>query len=125
MSKKKRLSKTKVIEKVKEFFKKARASKTKHMSDRNIRKGRNLAMKYRTKIPKELKIQYCKHCHTLFKPGENCRVRIGNSQVVYYCYNCKKYTKYPYRKEQKEKRKNREKQSVQKTEKKIKEKKKK
>lgn len=70
-----------------------------------VRKARNLAMKYRIRLPKELKMRFCKHCYSYTVPGVNCRVRNDKGRVVYFCEECKHYTRYPYIKEQKEKRK--------------------
>ena len=75
------------------------------LSDRYVYLARKIAMKYKVRIPPELKRRFCKHCYSFFMQGKNCRVRTAKGKVVYYCLNCRKYTRFPYIKEQKEKRK--------------------
>ncbi|MGM5480807.1 MAG: ribonuclease P protein component 4 [Nanobdellota archaeon] len=57
---------------------------------------RRISMKFRLKLPREVKHSYCKHCKTVFIPGENCRIRLQGKKVVYYCFECKNYTRLPY-----------------------------
>ncbi len=75
--------------------------KSTKMADRNVRKARRLAMKHKIKLPKELKMKFCKHCNTYLVPSVNCRIRLSSGKVVYYCLNCKKYMRFPYIKEKK------------------------
>ena len=77
------------------------------LANRYITLARKIAMKYKVRIPPLLKRRFCKHCYAYFVPGETCRVRTREGQVVYSCFSCKKFTKIPYVKEQKEKRKKR------------------
>ncbi len=87
------------------MFKKAEQvfSKSPKMADRNVRKARRLAMKHKIKMPKSLKMKFCKHCNSYLVPSVNCRIRLSSGKVVYYCLNCKKYMRFPYTKEKKEK----------------------
>ena len=64
-------------------------------SDRYVEIARKIAMKYKIKIPSELKKRFCKNCQTYLRPGTNCRVRTRNGRIIYYCQNCKKYMRYP------------------------------
>jgi len=75
------------------------------LSDRYVFLARKIAMKYKVGISSELKRRFCKHCHSFFMQGKNCRVRTADGKVVYCCLSCKKYTRYPFIREQKEKRK--------------------
>ncbi len=68
------------------------------VSDRCVRKARRLAMKHKIRLPKELKIRFCKHCNSYLSPSVNCRVRLSGGKVVYYCLACKKYMRFPYTK---------------------------
>lgn len=56
---------------------------------------RRLAMKFRLRLPREVKHSYCKHCKQAFLPGKNCRMRTRDAKVVFYCYLCKNYTRLP------------------------------
>lgn len=74
------------------------------LSNKYVKLARKISMKYKVKIPSDLKKRFCKHCHSFLKPSKNCRVRLHNGKVVYYCLICKKYMRFPYTKEQKAKR---------------------
>jgi len=74
------------------------------LANRYVQLARKIAMKFKVRIPPELKRRFCKHCYAFFIPGETCRVRTREGTVVYTCLNCKKFTKIPYIKEQKAKR---------------------
>ena len=78
-------------------------SKDPELSNRYVALARKIAMKYRTRIPRELKRRFCKHCYVYLVPSKNCRIRTREGKVVYYCLNCKKYMRFPYLKEKKTK----------------------
>ena len=54
-------------------------------SDKYVKMARRIAMKYKIKLPSELKKLFCKNCHKYLVPGVNCRVRIHKHRVIYYC----------------------------------------
>lgn len=76
------------------------------LSNRYVKLARKIAMKYKVKIPSELKKRYCKHCHSFLKQGKNCKVRLKDGKAVYHCLVCDKIMRFPYIKEQKARRKN-------------------
>src|SRR3989338_9747714 len=65
------------------------------LSNKHIKLTRRLAMKYKIKMPSDLKKKFCKHCYSYLVPGVNCRVRIHKSRVIYYCFSCKNYNRQP------------------------------
>jgi len=87
------------LERVKKLFKEADLAfkENPNLSNRYVALARKIAMKYKVNIPSDLKRKYCKHCYCYLKPGKNCRVRIQNNKVVYFCSNCKRYMRFPYR----------------------------
>jgi ribonuclease P protein subunit RPR2 len=87
------------LSRVKKLFKEADSafSENPSLSNRYVTLARKIAMKFKLKMPSELKKKYCKHCYKYLKPGENCRVRIRDNKVIYYCQNCKKYSRFPYK----------------------------
>jgi len=87
-------------ERIKELFKQAKKAfkQDPKLSNRYVRLARKMAMKYKVKIPSNLKKQFCKHCYTYLVPSKNCRIRTNKSKLVYYCLNCKKYMRFPYKK---------------------------
>lgn len=85
-------------ERINELFKQAelRYKEDSKLSDRYVEIARKIGMKYKVRIPKELKRRFCKHCYKYLVPGVNSRVRLTNSKVVCYCESCKKYMRVPY-----------------------------
>ncbi len=87
-------------ERIKELFKQADEAfdKDPELSNRYVGIARKMAMKYRVKIPPNLKRRFCRHCYSYLKQGKTCRTRLNKGKMVYYCLNCKKYTRIPYKK---------------------------
>ncbi|MEM3373924.1 MAG: ribonuclease P protein component 4 [Candidatus Woesearchaeota archaeon] len=82
-----------LFELAEKFFK-----KEPKLSNRYIQLARKISMKYKVKIPKEFKRRFCKKCYSYLYPGINCRVRLCQSKVVYYCLNCKNFMRFPIKK---------------------------
>jgi len=85
-------------ERIKVLFEEAKKAfrKDSKLSDRYVHLARKIAMKYKVKVPRELKRKFCKHCYCYLVPGSNCRVRLQGKKVVYYCLKCKKFMRFPY-----------------------------
>ncbi|MFC1697624.1 ribonuclease P protein component 4 [Nanoarchaeota archaeon] len=96
------------LERIIELFKQAKLmyKEDPKLSDRYVKLAWKIKLRYKIKMPANLKKQICKHCKAFLLPGKSARVRLTNKKVVYYCSNCKKYMRHPYVKEIKEKRKN-------------------
>lgn len=88
------------LERIKILFEQAKKifKKDPSLSNRYVSLARKIAMKYKVRIPSNLKKQFCKHCYYYLVPSVNCRVRLQKRKVVYYCLNCKKYMRFPYKK---------------------------
>ena len=65
------------------------------LSYRYVQLAKKISMKYKVKLPSELKRAFCKHCNTYLVPSKNCRVRIQNKKVIYACANCKGFMRFP------------------------------
>ena len=102
-SKKPRKQKELVLERISILFKEAKTAfkKDPKLANRYVKLARELAMKYKVRIPPTLKRRFCKHCYSYLVPSVNLRVRTRNNKVVYYCLNCKKYMRFPYLREKK------------------------
>ena len=94
------------LERIKILFRQAKLifKKNKSLADRYVKLARELSMKYKVKIPSNLKRQFCKHCHSYLMPSVNVRIRTRNGKIVYYCLECREYMRFPYLKEKKAKR---------------------
>ncbi len=65
------------------------------LSDKYIKIARKIAMKYKIRLPPQLKKKFCKNCLKYLVPGVNCRVRIHKHRVIYYCMNCRHFMRHP------------------------------
>ena len=82
---------------IKFLFEEAKNSfkKDSKLSDKYVKIARRVAMKYKIKLPSQLKKKFCKNCYKYFVPGVNCRVRIHKHRIIYYCLSCKRFMRYP------------------------------
>ena len=87
------------LERIKILFREAIKAFKKYpeRAHRYIFIARKIAMKTKTKIPSNLKKRYCKHCYKFLQPGVNCRIRVKNKTMIYYCLNCRKYMRFPFK----------------------------
>jgi len=87
-------------QRIKKLFEQAeqRFGEDPKLSDRYVYLARKIAMKFKIRIPPELKRRFCKHCYSYLVPNKNCRVRIRNDKIIYSCFNCKKFMRLGYRK---------------------------
>lgn len=65
------------------------------LSNRYIMLARKIAMKYRVKIPKQYRLNYCRKCLSFLLPGKNTRMRINSGKVTVTCMNCGHTRRYP------------------------------
>ena len=94
------------LERIKTLFKQARDvfKEDKNLANRYVELARKIAMKYKIRIPSELQKQFCRHCYKFLMPDVNCRIRLKNGKVVYYCLECKHFMRFSYIKEKKAKK---------------------
>ncbi|MBW2991925.1 ribonuclease P [Candidatus Woesearchaeota archaeon] len=95
------------LQRIKTLFNEARSAfkNEPKLSDRYVELARKIAMKSKVRIPRHLKRQFCKHCHSFLIPSKNCTVRLQKSRVIYTCHNCNKIMRFSYLREQKQRRK--------------------
>jgi ribonuclease P protein subunit RPR2 len=86
------------LTRIKKLFEEAAKAKEQRLANRYVELARRIGMRYKTRIPSELKRRYCKHCYSYLVPSKNCRVRLAGKKVVYCCFNCKKFMRFPYSK---------------------------
>ena len=96
--KKKEIARKKAEKQIIEYFELAKKafSSSKKIANDYVRKARNLAMKHKIRLPRELKRQFCKHCYSFLVPSKNLRVRLQGKKVVYYCLECRRFMRFPY-----------------------------
>jgi len=86
------------LERISALFKEADLAfpKDKALSKRYIVLARKISTKYKVKLPPELKKRFCKHCNSLLKPPQNCKIRLNRGRLVYHCLSCDSCMRYPY-----------------------------
>jgi len=60
--------------------------------------ARRIGMRYKARIPVELRRMICRHCKSFILPGKNCIVRIRQERephLVLTCLNCGKHMRLP------------------------------
>tara|TARA_B100000315_G_C14243290_1_gene436305 strand:- start:303 stop:614 length:312 start_codon:yes stop_codon:yes gene_type:complete len=67
------------------------------LAHKYAKKARRIALKYKIKLPLNLKRRICKNCHSYLVSGKNLRVRTRKGNVVYYCLECKKFMRVGYK----------------------------
>jgi ribonuclease P protein subunit RPR2 len=66
-------------------------------SERYVQLIRNISMRNRMSIPREIKRSICKHCYAFLVPGSNARYRLEEGFIVVSCKRCGNKMKYPYK----------------------------
>jgi ribonuclease P protein subunit RPR2 len=62
--------------------------------------AKKIGMRYKVKLPIELRRMTCKHCKSFIVPGKTCRIRLQQRRephVVITCLNCGGCTRIPLR----------------------------
>lgn len=66
-------------------------------SARYVQLIRNISMRNRMSIPREIKRRICRHCYSFLVPGNNARYRLKGGYIVISCKHCGKESRYPYK----------------------------
>ncbi|RZN15392.1 MAG: ribonuclease P [Methanosarcinales archaeon] len=66
-------------------------------SMRYMKLALTIAMRYRARIPAELKKRVCKTCNTYLIPPDTVRIRLIDGYLVYTCLECGRKKRYPYK----------------------------
>ena len=75
---------------------KAARAKKKEDEQKIVKKARMLAMKYRLRLPVQIRRKFCKKCNSLWRIGKTLRIRTSRGKVVYTCLVCKKFRRFAY-----------------------------
>ena len=68
------------------------------LAQRYVEVARKIAMRTRLHLPKEFRLQVCRHCKRFIMPGVGSRVRVQprrDSHVVVTCLYCRGITRIP------------------------------
>jgi ribonuclease P protein subunit RPR2 len=65
-------------------------------SDRYVQLARRIGMRYRVRMPPELKHRICRHCHSYLVQGATARTRLQGTHISTTCLACGKQMRMPY-----------------------------
>lgn len=65
-------------------------------SDRYVQLARRIGMRYRVRMPPELKHRICRHCHSYLVQGATARTRLQGTHISTTCLACGKQMRKPY-----------------------------
>jgi ribonuclease P protein subunit RPR2 len=84
------------LQRVNDLMKEAKdnVKEDKELSRKYVQLARKIAMKVNLRLPKEIKIKFCKYCDSYWTPGKNLRVRVDKNKIIYYCLDCKHFRRY-------------------------------
>ena len=71
------------------------------LAQRYVNIARKVAMAAKVRLPKEYRLEVCRHCKSFILPGVNCRVRVKQRRephLVITCLVCGKHMRIPLRK---------------------------
>jgi ribonuclease P protein subunit RPR2 len=68
------------------------------LSDKYVRLARKISLKYKVRMPSDLKRQICSKCFSFLKAPATCRVRLREGKAVYTCLSCGEQMRFPYTK---------------------------
>src|SRR5574337_191326 len=67
------------------------------LAERQASLAKKMSMKYRIRMPYELRMNFCKKCKKFIVPGFTARIRVGRSNVKSIRITCK-FCNHTYRK---------------------------
>lgn len=97
--KNKNIVKDVAMERIQRLFELADAehSSNSARSDAYVSLARKVGMRYLVRLPRELKVRYCKKCGSYLVPGNNCRIRLKGRYMAITCLKCGNIKHYIYR----------------------------
>ncbi len=85
-------------ERILRLFELAESEFKKHpeRSNRYVGLARRIGMRYRVRMPPDLKRRICRHCHSYLVQGATARTRLRGSHIATTCLACGKQMRRPY-----------------------------
>ncbi|RZN39059.1 MAG: ribonuclease P [Methanophagales archaeon ANME-1-THS] len=88
------------VQRIERLFELAQAAEKEDQDQRSkryIQLARTIGMRYRVRIPRQLKMQLCKGCYALLIPGKTARVRLRGEYIATTCLRCGMIMRRPYK----------------------------
>ncbi|MEM3421913.1 MAG: hypothetical protein QW835_05565 [Candidatus Hadarchaeum sp.] len=86
------------LERVSRLFDHAESifAKNPELADRYIRAAWKLKTRYNLRLPRDIRLKFCRKCLCFWKPGVTCRVRVKPKMIVITCLRCGRVKRLPY-----------------------------
>ncbi len=65
-------------------------------SNRYVQLARRIGMRYRVRMPPEVKTRICRYCHSYLVQGATARTRLQGTHIATTCLVCGKQMRRPY-----------------------------
>lgn len=65
-------------------------------SNEYVSLARKIGMRYLVRLPRKLKVRYCRKCGSYLVPGNNCRIRLKGRYMAITCLKCGDVKRYIY-----------------------------
>ena len=57
--------------------------------------ARKIGMRYKQKMPRGFKLQFCRNCNSFMMPGKNAKYRMTGGKLTRQCLKCGSYYRLP------------------------------
>jgi len=84
-----KVSRNKAIEQISALLDEASHAKSVEKGALIVKKARQIQLRNRIHLPRELKKRFCKKCFSLWMPGKTVRIRTRPGKLVFACLVCK------------------------------------
>ncbi|MFN4132975.1 MAG: ribonuclease P protein component 4 [Candidatus Hadarchaeales archaeon] len=65
------------------------------LADRYVKRVWRIKEKFLLKLPREMKLKFCRKCLSPWKPGTTCRVRVRRKIITITCLRCGRTYRIP------------------------------
>lgn len=68
------------------------------LADRYVERAWRIKEKFLLRLPRELKLKFCRKCLSFWKPGSTCRIRMRKKILTITCLKCGRVYRLPTQK---------------------------
>lgn len=71
-------------------------AKKPELADRYVRAAWRLKTRYNLRLPRDIRLKFCRKCLCFWRPGATCRVRIKPKMIIITCLRCGRVKRLPH-----------------------------
>ncbi|HSU72477.1 MAG TPA: ribonuclease P [Candidatus Binatia bacterium] len=83
------------VERILGLFARADETKDPKLANRYAQLARKIQMRFKVRMPDEVRYRFCKKCGSFWKPGTTVRIRTREGKVIFTCLVCGSMRKKP------------------------------